>query len=745
MDNNSYHSNISNVFLVVTSILFAIFGYNYLTSYPPFLCALVAGLMGVISFYLLTIIFRFLLNNFDVIPAGITVSTLSLFSSLYLLRLIGFRLPANVFYIGALALAVCLIFILWSLQRFKQSRSKKYLIGVGLPLLFICSGIYWLAFEGIDSDKASLSVRVVNENIVPLSQSGIENPSDSGTYQIEKFFYGSGTDFRREEYSDEVKYKTKAVDASLLIPAWKGKLKKWRERYWHFGVKELPINGRVYMPQSEKKAPLLLIVHGNHSMIDYSDGGYAYLGESLASRGYAVVSVDENFLNGHWSGDFRGKEMPARAWLLLKHLEQWQAWNSDPDHDLYNKIDMDNIMLVGHSRGGEAVSIAAKFNKLKYFPDNANEQFDFNFNIKSVVSIAPTDYRYHRQINLEDINYLSIQGSYDSDEISFWGMRPYHRLKFTDNESRVKAGVYMHRANHGQFNSTWGRADMGAPFKWLLNTKPMISGEDQRKAANVFISAFAEATLAGKDEYLPIFQNADSAQDWLPSNYYLTQFQKSGDVIIQDYEEDIELASGRNAIKIETQNLNVWREENLATRDNGSQENNVVILGWDYGDEIDKDSLARYTLELDKSSIYRLDSVNSILLRVAMGNQEDLKKDEAEDEKDTVSKPNEKTILLDFSIELVDSLGHVASLLISEIKSVAPILKTSFTKLKSVDKEMFGSDWEVQLQSFVLPVKKFKKSDSKFNIQSLAAINLIFDQNKKGVMVIDDIGFSYKD
>ena len=122
------------------------------------------------------------------------------------------------------------------------------------------------------------------------------------------------------------------------------------------------------MPEGKGPFPLILIVHGNHSMVDYSDGGYGYLGELLASRGFITVSVDENFLNGHWSGDFRGKEMPARAWLLLKHLEQWKKCNNDPNHEMTNKTDMENIILIGHPRGGEAVSIAAALKQLNYFP-----------------------------------------------------------------------------------------------------------------------------------------------------------------------------------------------------------------------------------------------------------------------------------------------------------------------------------------------------------------------------------------
>jgi hypothetical protein len=51
-------------------------------------------------------------------------------------------------------------------------------------------------------------------------------------------------------------------------------------------------------------------------MKDFSDPGYAYLGELFASRGFIAVSVDENFLNG----DIRS-ENDARAYVLLEHLK----------------------------------------------------------------------------------------------------------------------------------------------------------------------------------------------------------------------------------------------------------------------------------------------------------------------------------------------------------------------------------------------------------------------------------------
>ena len=94
----------------------------------------------------------------------------------------------------------------------------------------------------------------------------------------------------------------------------------------------------------------MLIVHGNHDMKDFSDPGYAYLGELMASRGFILASVDENFLNGNIRG-----ENDARGWMLLQHLKAWRAFNDSAGSPFYHKVDMGNIALMGHSRGGEAV------------------------------------------------------------------------------------------------------------------------------------------------------------------------------------------------------------------------------------------------------------------------------------------------------------------------------------------------------------------------------------------------------
>lgn len=719
-------------------VFYGIAGYHFLTGWHPLVMMLIGMVLGVGITLLTYALLRLMHQQFKKVPASALLGILSVSIGFFVLKEIGFRWPGLVFWtLIALGIA-CGIALYWFLQK------KKLGPGILFGVLIGTAGIalFVLATPGADPFEQEVP-DAFSENtnsIIPDRLS--ENPAATGPYPVTQFTYGRGNDAHRTEYASGITYKTQAVNGQWLIPDWKGKKKKWRERYWKFSPENFPLNGRVYMPEGEGPFPLVLVVHGNHSMIDYSDDGYGYLGQVLASRGFITVSIDENFLNGHWSGDFRGKEMPARAWLLLKHLEQWRSWNADTTHDLAAKVDMDHIMLVGHSRGGEAVSIAAAYNQLPYFPDNAKEPFDFNFSIKSVVAIAPTDYRYHRKITLNNLNFLSIQGSYDADETSFWGMRAYRRLENTDSISRFKAGVYMHHANHGQFNSTWGKSDFGAPSKWLLNLAPLLKEEQQQEAAKVFISAFAEATLKDREAYRSIFKNVAVAKDWLPMEHYLTHFEASECTIIANFEEDINVHTALDSTTVYAKNLVLWREENLTTRDENSQENNVVVLGWDQKDSLDKDAIASYEVFLSQRHQSLFNQESSIQFTLGAGNHEWLNVN-AEEEEIEPKEPR-KVPQIDFTVQLTDAEGQTASLKVSAIKAIPKPLQTRFTKFGFLDKEMIGEAWEVQLQTYHFPLQAFGDTNGHFNIEAIQTMSFRFDQTPYGVLVLDQIGVSPK-
>src|ERR1043166_7553160 len=129
------------------------------------------------------------------------------------------------------------------------------------------------------------------------------NPSAEGPFEVRTLYYGSGKDRRRAAFRDSVTLRTRTVDGSKLAAAPTPALGRSRKKYWGFGFDSMPVNGRVWYPDGPGPYPLVLVVHGNHNMKDFSDPGYAYLGRLLASRGFILASVDENFLNGNIRGE----------------------------------------------------------------------------------------------------------------------------------------------------------------------------------------------------------------------------------------------------------------------------------------------------------------------------------------------------------------------------------------------------------------------------------------------------------
>lgn len=720
--------------LVIT--LFGIAGFHYEIGYPTWVTMLLGVVIGAFAVALIQLLLHFIAPWLKKIPASVIISIATGFLALYVMRMYAFRWPAQVFYVMAVIGFVCSLLLVIGIEKLIKGKNLK--LGGGMIVMAIAfAALGFYGFNSLEGDPYIEDLETVFNEAHFLSNQGLENPAAPGSFEVESFTYGSGTDKKRPEYAEGVKYKTPTVDASLMLPEWEGKKKKWREKFWGFSVDSFPLNGRVHMPKGVGPFPIVLMVHGNHSMIDFSDAGYAYLGELLASKGVIAVSVDENFINAHWSGDFRGKEMPTRGWMLLKHLEQWKKWNQN-EPELKGKIDLDKVVLMGHSRGGEAVSIAAAFNTLDRFPDNGNEKFDFNFGIKGIITVAPTDYRYDREISLKDINYLSLQGAYDSDETSFWGMRPFHRMEYSEDFNGFKAGLYMNHANHGQFNSTWGRSDFGAPMKWLLNLEPLVSGDEQREVAKVYISAFVESVLKDNDAYLPMFQNVDLVMDWLPKEQYISQYADTQKQVLVNFEKDIDVTTDKGGVKLSAENFKVWKEKELLARDGGSQQNNALVLGWTYAGGT-TDSIPVYSIALT-DSIKDFASSDTLAFSMAIGDVSELKIKDKDKKK---SKPTNKGF--NFSVVLVDSLGNKASVAIDEHNSLSQKIKSKFTKFKFLDKQMMGNDSETQLKSCYIPISSFLKQEDSLKLNNLKSIDFVFDKDTLGVIVLDDIGFYAKD
>jgi hypothetical protein len=272
-------------------------------------------------------------------------------------------------------------------------------------------------------------------------------------------------------------------------------------------------------------------------MKQFSDPGYGYLGELLASPGYILASVDENFLNG----TFAPRTTPGAGCCCS--ISGPGSNSTTPPGPFQGKVDLGNIGLMGHSRGGEAVAVAAAFNRLSHYPDDATIAFDFNYGIKALVAIAPIDGQYEPAsvpTPLENVNYLVIHGSHDGDVSAFSGLRQYERIKFTDGRPWFKSAVWMYRANHGQWNTVWGSTDGGPASPRFLDLRGLIPPEEQRQMARVYIAGFLDATLKGRTEYLPIFRDHRVIGGWLPHTMYQTRFMESGFKTLASFGEDVE-------------------------------------------------------------------------------------------------------------------------------------------------------------------------------------------------------------
>lgn len=614
-------------------------------------------------------------------------------------------------------------------QEFSEAKAgKRAAIALFAALTLAANAVMfsWVTGDGSDAHLTQVQATAT----VPVPPIAAPNPGLAGPYPVRRLTYGSGTPSTRPEFGAQASFKTAPVDASLLLPSWHGLTAAARRWYWGFDASQLPLNASVWLPGGAGPFPLVLLVHGNHSMELPSDTGYGYLAETLASRGYIVAAVDENFLNSSWSGDLGGKEIPARAWLLLQHLACWRTWNQTPGHPFYQQVALDKIALVGHSRGGEAIAVAALFNQLSHYPENARLKFDFHFGIKTLIALAPSADFYEpagHPVTLNNLDYLVLHGGHDSDVAAFMGSRQYQRIKFSDDDFHFKAAVYLYRANHAQFNTAWGSNDWGEPFGSLLNRKPLLSAAEQQDITRVYLNGFLDASLRAQRAYLPLFRDQRSAPGWLPAGIYLSRFTDSAFKVVSHCEEDLDPATTSIPGGLATaEGMQIWREEKLPLRlDLPSQQtDNVVRLDWAAAPaSAPAATPVTYALQLPAglAQVWQLDEQSQ--LRFALAN--------ASSQAQPVA----------VSIELSSSTGASVRLPLERFANLTPPLTIRFSKLAALDHWVLRPA-ELVPQTFTLPLADFCAANAHFDPRQLERITFHFQHAQPGSVLLDDIGFS---
>jgi len=599
------------------------------------------------------------------------------------------------------------------------------------------------------------------------------DPGRRGPHEVRTLYYGSGSDRNRPEYRDSVTYVTEPVDASKLVDL--GSSAESRNSYWGFEPDRFPLNARVWYPVGEGPFPLVLVVHGNHNMRDFSDPGYDWLGELLASRGHILASVDMNFINGGIR-----QENDGRGWLLLKHLQAWRRFNEDPDGPFHRRVDMDNIALIGHSRGGEAVALAVAFNRLTRYPDDASLEFDFGFDIKSVISIAPVDGQYmpaDQRAPLSDINYLVFHGSHDGDVTSFHGLRLFNRVRFTGGRGAgmFKSAVYVYRANHGQWNTVWGAHDNGPRSARILELRGLLPPEDQREFGRVFVSAFLDITLKGDDRYRPLFRDHRVAGGWLPKTMYITRFMDSSFRPLADFEEDIDVTTGSApGVTLHGADFSTWREGRLELRSSNrpttssSQLNQALWLGWNnrYRGSDDTAPPPVFTIALPTglSQEWAVGVETTLEMHVGAlddepgprrhpdADEEGGRGDEGERDRaaDAAARDrrgdrsgDEEKPPPQLTVAAIDADGDTARVSLTDYGPLRRPLTIRVLRRSDLEGDRFANPWELVLQHFSIPLGDFAADNPAFDPAALRAVALVFDGTSAGTVVVDDLGLAH--
>lgn len=564
------------------------------------------------------------------------------------------------------------------------------------------------------------------------------DPAEQGSFAYQTFTYGSGKDKHRDIFGKGVTLKTTAVDASSYITSW-----SWlKTRFWGFDEHELPLNGRVWMPEGEGTYPVALIVHGNHLMESFSDGGYDYLGELLASQGIIAVSVDENFLNySVWSG-IPNHDMKMRAWVLLKHLQQIQTLNEEAGNPFSGRVDLSKVALIGHSRGGQAVAMAADGDRW-FKEDKTLDSLD-NIHIESVVAIAPTDKAVDdKSARLTNVNYLTLQGARDADVNNFYGDRQYSRTTFSKQTDKFKAALYIADANHSQFNSEWGRMDERSPGGLFLNREGLLEPEEQRQISKVYVSAFLQSTLLGDDRYKELFKDYRTGLNWLPDTQYTNRFEGAAFTEIARFDSSARKTIIKDGGKATVEGMTDWEIASAKDRDGKNKGTNGLVLEWSMPG-------AQYELELSPQTNNRTEKIPDGNLVFSMANLERELTEASKQEGDAAANSNAEEVELpplpEVAIEVTTIDGESRMLELTDIMPVPPSSYTAFMSMSWMEERIKNNKYseatEPVFQTYVIPIEQFESEDAEGSIaiDEISRITFRF-ANGPGKVMLDDIGF----
>lgn len=287
----------------------------------------------------------------------------------------------------------------------------------------------------------------------------------------------------------------------------------------------IEVLGEVTVPVgSAGPLPLVLFLHGRHSTC-YRRGprgevsglwpcprgwrpvpshtGFRYIAEALASKRYLAVSIAANGVNAQ-DGILADGGASARAQLVRHHLALWAKWSAgerDPWGGRFaGGVNLDEVVLVGHSRGGEGVVRAT-----------LDTAADDPWRIRGLVLIGPT--AFGRQV-APGVPTTAILPFCDGDVASLEGQQYIDIGRDLTVDTALRTSVVAMGTNHNYYNTEWtpGLSRSPAWDDWFDPEDPQCGesgGErltpgEQQRVGLAYTAALVELAIAEDPAVLPL-------------------------------------------------------------------------------------------------------------------------------------------------------------------------------------------------------------------------------------------------
>lgn len=219
----------------------------------------------------------------------------------------------------------------------------------------------------------------------------------------------------------------------------------------------------------------MIFLHGTHPIQSAAENrydlGFSYLVDQLADAGYLALSmnvgINYSFENGEPNGCQRTVQVVEQQSALLKQAIEGK--NGIFPCDLKNKGDLNQVILVGHSRAGYDIFEVADQTEL--------------LGIQGLISAAPSLVSPLSGAPV-DVPAGIIIPQYDGDVTSLDGGTLFDQLENTSQRSSGTDLIYLENGNHGGFSTALVRPD---PFA-DRDTLPLVMEPKKQQA---FFSAYA--------------------------------------------------------------------------------------------------------------------------------------------------------------------------------------------------------------------------------------------------------------